>query len=213
MGRRALPLVSAFATIVVAGCGAAHTGSPQTTASSSAGPPPSPPSSSPTTTSGTAPPLQGEAASAATGDIPDNQVFLVYRNQASGYAIKYPEGWAQQGRGNKVVFRDKNNIVRILVATGPPATVAAVRRELAAQPALQVTQQPHEQTIGGAKAVKVVYRTKSTPSPVTGKRVVLTVDRYYLAHGGKNAVVDLGTPVGVDNVDAYRLMIESFRWR
>jgi hypothetical protein len=25
-------------------------------------------------------------------------------------------------------------------------------------------------------------------------------------------VVDLGTPEGVDNVDAYRLMIESFRW-
>ncbi|MDX6504068.1 MAG: hypothetical protein QOE29_1193, partial [Gaiellaceae bacterium] len=23
----------------------------------------------------------------------------------------------------------------------------------------------------------------------------------------------LGTPEGVDNVDAYRLMIESFRWR
>jgi hypothetical protein len=37
--------------------------------------------------------------------------------------------------------------------------------------------------------------------------------RYYLARGGKTAVVDLGTPVGVDNVDAYRLMIESFRWR
>jgi hypothetical protein len=48
---------------------------------------------------------------------------------------------------------------------------------------------------------------------VTGKRVRLTVDRYYLWHGGRRAVVDLGTPVGVDNVDAYRSMIESFRWR
>jgi hypothetical protein len=48
---------------------------------------------------------------------------------------------------------------------------------------------------------------------VTGKRVKLVVNRYYLAHAGKVAVLDLGTPVGVDNVDAYRLMIESFRWR
>jgi len=48
---------------------------------------------------------------------------------------------------------------------------------------------------------------------VTGKRVTLVVDRYYFAHAGKEAIVDLGTPVGVDNVDAYRLMIESFRWR
>jgi hypothetical protein len=34
-----------------------------------------------------------------------------------------------------------------------------------------------------------------------------------LASGGKRAVVDLGTPKGVDNVDAYRLMIQSFRWQ
>jgi len=26
-------------------------------------------------------------------------------------------------------------------------------------------------------------------------------------------VLDLGTPQGVDNVDAYRMMSESFRWR
>jgi hypothetical protein len=48
---------------------------------------------------------------------------------------------------------------------------------------------------------------------VTGKRVTLLVDRYQLASAGKTATVDLGTPKGVDNVDAYRMMIESFRWR
>ena len=47
---------------------------------------------------------------------------------------------------------------------------------------------------------------------MTGKRVELIVDRYELAGGGRVATVDLGTPVGVDNVDAYRMMIESFRW-
>ena len=52
-----------------------------------------------------------------------------------------------------------------------------------------------------------------SPNLVTGKRVTLTVDRYYLPHGSKQAVVDLATPVGVDNVDAYRLIVESFRWR
>jgi hypothetical protein len=47
---------------------------------------------------------------------------------------------------------------------------------------------------------------------VTGKQIVLTVDRYVIAHAGRLAIVDLGTPVGVDNVDAYRRMIESFKW-
>jgi hypothetical protein len=41
--------------------------------------------------------------------------------------------------------------------------------------------------------------------------VTLTVDRYEVVKGGRRAVVDLGTPVGVDNVDAYRMMIESLR--
>ena len=72
---------------------------------------------------------------------------------------------------------------------------------------------PRQLTIAGTPALALVYATQSAPNPVTGKRVTLVVDRYYLAHRGKLAVVDLGTPEGVDNVDAYRLMIESFRWR
>jgi len=48
---------------------------------------------------------------------------------------------------------------------------------------------------------------------VTGKRVTLIVDRYVLSHAGKLATVDLGTAKGVDNVDAYKMMIASFRWR
>ena len=67
-------------------------------------------------------------------------------------------------------------------------------------------------TISGRPAFKVVYSTESAPNPVTGKRVKLIVDRYYLWKAGRRAVVDLGTPEGVDNVDAYRLMIESYRW-
>ena len=46
-----------------------------------------------------------------------------------------------------------------------------------------------------------------------GKRVTLIVDRYYLTHGSRQAIVDLGTPQGVDNVDAYRRMIQSFTWK
>jgi hypothetical protein len=187
---------------------------------------PAPPLASATkTTAVTAPPhppapagqpgagaLRAEAASTATGDIPDNQVFLVFRDQGAGYFIKYPEGWAQSGGGSHVTFRDKNNIVRILILHRAVSTSAAAR-ELRTLKAARVTGQPQVLKIGGTQVVKAVYSTVSAPNPVTGKRVTLTVDRYYLPHGGTEAIVDLGTPVGVDNVDAYRLMIESFRWK
>jgi hypothetical protein len=164
----------------------------------------------PATTAGAPGALQAEAASAAAGDIPDNQVFLVFRNAAAGYSIKYPEGWAQRGGGKNVTFRDKNNIVRIVIGAGAAPTPAEVR---AGVKGASVGSGPQRMTVSGAPAFKIVYSTESAPNPVTGKRVTLVTDRYYLWKGGRRAVVDLGTPEGVDNVDAYRLMIESFRWR
>ncbi len=160
--------------------------------------------------------LSPDARSAATGDIPDNQNFLTFTDAQGGYSIRYPEGWAQSGAGKDVTFRDKNNVVHIVVTSGAAPTVAGVRAELAklksASPTLRA-QAPQQVTIKGKPMVKVVYTTQSAPNPVTGKRVTLVVDRYELASGGKLATVDLGTPRGVDNVDGYRMMIGSFTWR
>jgi hypothetical protein len=157
--------------------------------------------------------LQGEAGSAATGDIPDNQVFLVFRNARTGYSIKYPEGWAQKGSAGAVVFEDKNNIVRVVVSSVHRPSVTKVRHELARLRGVRLVQAPRPIALPGGHGLVAVYSTESAPNEVTGKRVTLVVDRYYLWNGGRLAVVDLGTPQGVDNVDAYRLMIESFRWR
>jgi hypothetical protein len=160
--------------------------------------------------------LSAEGQSAATGDIPDNQVFLVFHDRAAGYSIKYPEGWTQVGSGENVRFKDKNNVVHIVVVPGSQATPKSASAELtalkASSPSLKVVSVPKQVKVNGKPVVKSTYSTESAPNPVTGKRVTLVVDRYQLAANGKKATVDLGTPKGVDNVDAYRLMIESFRW-
>ncbi|HSS04405.1 MAG TPA: PsbP-related protein [Solirubrobacterales bacterium] len=129
--------------------------------------------------------LPSEAQAAATGDIPDNQVFLVYRDPAAGYSIRYPEGWARKGSGNEVSFQEKANLVHVSIHNGSAQS------------------KPGE---------KVTVRRLSAPDPVTGKRLPLTIDRYEYGKGGKVAVLELATPVGVDNVDAYRLISESFKW-
>jgi hypothetical protein len=161
--------------------------------------------------------LSAEAQSAATGDIPDNQVFLVLRNRPAGYSIKYPEGWTQIGTGKDVTFKDKNNLVHIVTGPGTSVSVPQASAELAklkrSNRSLVVTSRPKQVNVGGITMIKSGYSTRSAPNPVTGKRVTLLVDRYQLAGKGKTATVDLGTPKGVDNVDAYRLIIESFRWR
>jgi hypothetical protein len=196
-----------LATLLLAsGCGSS---SSSTTASSSSAP-----------AAGTTGPeggaaLAADAKSAATGDIPDSQNFLTLNDQHLRFAMIYPEGWTVQEGGSGVSIKDKNNLVRIALSNGPAPTSASVQAQLAAlkrsTPALTSgSVQPI--SLQSGPAVKATYTTQSAPNPVTGKQVTLMVDRYVLSHGGRVAVVELGTPVGVDNVDAYKRMIESFKW-
>jgi len=206
-------LALVVSAVIVAGCGGSKrtTASGTTTAATTAAKAATTAATSSSSAGGPGA-LQAEANSAAAGDIPDNQVFLAFSNRAAGYSMKYPEGWAQQGSGDRVTFRDKNNIVRIVVGAGAAPSHASVQADVAHLGNAQIQAGAQQMTISGKPAFKVVYSTESAPNAVTGKRVKLVVDRYYLWKGGRRAVVDLGTPEGVDNVDAYRLMIESFRW-
>ena len=125
-------------------------------------------------------------------------------------------GDISSGAAGDITFQDKNNLAHVVIRDGTAPTVAGVRADLGAlagaDPSIKA-QPPAEVSIKGSPMIKDVYEIASAPNPVTGKQVTLTVDRYVFAHNGKVAVVDLGTPKGVDNVDGYRLMIESFRWR
>jgi len=176
-------LVSALAAVslLVAGCGSGSstTASRETTSTLSGGS-----SAEGRETGGEAAPSEAQAA--ATGDIPDNQVFLLFRDPKAGYSIRYPEGWARTGSGNDVTFQEKANLVHITVHKGAPH---------------------------GKPGTKTTYSRMSAPDPVTGKRLRLVTDRYEYSNQGKVAVLDLATPEGVDNVDAYRMISESFQWQ
>jgi hypothetical protein len=199
------------ASAIAGGC--ASSSSSSSVKSDSAGASTSGGSASPSGSPGA---LSAEAQSAATGDIPDNQVFLTLHNRSGGYSMFYPEGWSQQGSGPDVTIRDKNNLVHVVIGHGGAPSLSAVTSQLTAlkrsTPTLTFTA-PQQIQLASAQAIKATYTTQSAPNPVTGKRVMLIVDRYELASNGRVAVVDLGTPRGVDNVDAYRKMIQSFTWR
>lgn len=160
--------------------------------------------------------LAADAKSAATGDIPDSQNFLTLSAKRLRVSMLYPEGWTVRETGSGVSITEKNNLVRIALSHGPAPTPASVQAQLVvlkrSTPTLTAGT-VQKITLKSGAAVKATYTTQSAPNPVTGKQVTLMVDRYVLAHAGRVAVVDLGTPVGVDNVDAYKRMIESFKWR
>ena len=213
MKAKTISLVSVLtaACLLPAGCGSG--GSSTSTAGTSPAPGESPSAEGRQANGGAVP---SEAQSAATGDIPDNQTFLVFHDPKAGYSIRYPEGWARKGSGSDVTFQEKANVIHVAVTKGTAQTPAAASVGLAelkrTDPSLKAGR-PERVTIAGAPVVKITYSRLSSPDPVTGKRLPLTIDRYEYSHGGKVAVLDLATPVGVDNVDAYRMISESFEWQ
>jgi hypothetical protein len=156
------------------------------------------------------------AESNPPGDIPDNLAFVPYSNTAGGYSFKHPEGWVQTESGATVTFTDKLNGVHVEpgTATSPP-TVASARRDdvpklSRSQPAFEL-RSVTAATVPGGTGVRIVYRRNSQPDAVTGRQYRDEVERYQLVAHGKEIVIELYGPVGADNVDAYRTMVQSLR--
>jgi hypothetical protein len=157
-----------------------------------------------------------EQQSAAAGDIPDNQVYLRFRDAPAGYSVLYPEGWTRRGAGNDITFANKSNLIHIRVGSGSMPTTATVSAEMTrlkrSDPALSFSP-PTTVNLKSGSAIKSTYRTSSKPNSVTGKTILLDVDRYALGRGGKVATIDLARAKGVDTADAYRMIINSLRWQ
>lgn len=150
-----------------------------------------------------------------SGDVPDNAVFLTYKGTSPGFSIQYVEGWQVTPKADGVVIRDKDSSETVQIVAVPPDVGAYVSSTdvpaLQVQPGFKLVKQDTVK-VGGTRYVHLVYHQASPPDSVTGKQVPQTVDRYYVPGPAGLAVVSLATPDGVDNVDAFRQMIDSFKW-
>ncbi len=147
----------------------------------------------------------------AGGDIPDTQVYLLY--QGSGFSIKYAEGWVLTRTSSGVNFQDKDNKITLTISSGGTPTTAGVTSQVGSISGARVTTAAHVLNNSAGSNVAITYQVDGAADPVTGKRPHLSVDRYELARSGKVAVLELASPIGADNVDAYRMIAESFRWQ
>jgi hypothetical protein len=151
------------------------------------------------------------------GDIPDNQAFIVFKSPA-GFSIKVPEGWARTDGPAATVFNDKYN--HISLAAGDVAAaldVAYAKSTLApeieksghAVKILKVS----EVTLKAGKAIKISFDSNSEPNAVTNKQVREENEAFFYARDGKMVTLRLSAPKGADNVDQWKLISSSFRWR
>lgn len=146
----------------------------------------------------------------ASGDIPDNVVWLTYTG--SGFSIRYPEGWVRSTTANMATFSDKDSHISVAINGGPAPTKQSVTSEIAAIAGASVTAPAQMASLPVGSAIFVTYTVDGSIDPVTGKRPRLTVERFEIAASGRLAVLELAAQVGVDNVDAYLAIAKSFTW-
>lgn len=215
-------LVVPVIVLVVTACGGATPSAPRASAVVTPGPTDiassatnGPTEASPTEASPSGSQAPDTGGVTSHGDIPDNAVFLTYHGTNPAFSIQYVEGWqvSQEPEGVAIRDKDSSETVAIVAAQADvPAYVASADLPfLQTQPGFKLVQQDTVK-VGSSRYVHLVYHLPAPPDPVTGKQVPSTVDRYYVPGPNGLAVVSLSTPAGVDNVDAFRQMIESFRW-
>lgn len=150
------------------------------------------------------------------GDIPDDLAFVPYTNATGRYSFTHPEGWSESTLGSQVTFTDKLNGVQVM--PGPDSTAPTVGQAKTRDvPALQTTEEAFELRSvtavdePGRQGVRILYRRNSAADEVTGRQYRDEVERYELVSNGREVVMELFGPVGADNVDAYRTMLQSLR--
>jgi hypothetical protein len=158
------------------------------------------------------------AESNPPGDIPDTTVYVTYQSPQGHLLIKVPEGWSRKTTPASATFT--SNLNSISVAWMPMAAPPTVRSVQATTvPALKAKalafrlQSVRAVKLAGGPAVETIYQANSPPNGVTGRQYRLVIERFELYRHGQAAVIDLSSAVGSDNVDPWRIVSESFRWK
>ena len=119
---------------------------------------------------------------------------------------------AEVVRNLSIRDKDSSEEVRLVAGTDALGYIAATDLPaLRAQAGFSFVSQDTV-AVGDRRIDHLTYHLPAPPDPVTGKQVPSTIDRFYVPGPNGIAIVTLSTPDGVDNVDAFRQMIESFRW-
>jgi hypothetical protein len=219
--RRPLGVTLSVVALIATGC---------SSGGGSASSPPSSPAVIPTTTPSTTtappttekpsvtPPSPAATESNPPGDIPDNQAFVTFSPAAGGFSVKVPEGWARSTAGVSTSFTDKLNHIQVQVTnSATPVTTQTVGSRLV--PTLQ-RQVPRfamgtvsEVSRPAGRVILVTYQGDSSPDPVTGKVVRDAFELYLFHQGSRELALTLSGPTNADNVDPWKIVSDSVRWR
>ncbi len=214
--RLGIALTAAGLLSALAACGNSGSATPVAGTTKASAPAPSTQGASSRGPGGSQAPVAAE--SNPPGDIPDTTVYVTYQSPQGHLLIKVPEGWSRKTTAASSTFT--SNLNSISVAWMPMAAAPTVHSiQATTVPALKAKtlafrlQSVRAVKLAGGPAVETIYQVNSPPNGVTGRQYRLVIERFELYRHGQAAVIDLSSAVGSDNVDPWRIVSESFRWK
>ncbi len=218
-----LGLVSGLVVLGLAACGGTPTASPATrtpipvAAAASAGGAAAPTSAAqpaPTTpvavAATVAPAAGGEGGG---GDEPN----IPYVAPSGEFHFQHPQVWGQTTQpGESIRFTGRDEFISVSIVTTALAPLDYARADVgaltAASPGYQ-GQAPVAQQVAGQDGAMVAYTWQAGPSPVTGKPVPSSANRYYIpGPGGKLAVFTYSAPTGAYDPAGADDFANAFKW-
>jgi hypothetical protein len=214
--RLGIALTAAGLLTALAACGNSGSATPVAGTTKASAPAATAPGTSSQGTGSSQAPLAAE--SNPPGDIPDTTVYVTYQSPHGHLLIKVPEGWSRKTTPASSTFTSNLNSISVAwMPMAAPPTVHSVQATTV--PALKAKtlafrlQSVRAVKLAGGPAVETIYQVNSPPNGVTGRQYRLVIERFELYRHRQGAVIDLSSAVGSDNVDPWRIVSESFRWK
>jgi len=219
-----LGLLTGLVAFGLAACGGTPTASPAPTKA------PIPPTTVPATGGGAAPAggaqpaptptvaVAGTVAPAAGGEGGGgDEPNISYAAPTGEFHFQHPQSWGQTtqpGESIRSTGRDEFISVTIVTTTQTPLDYAKADAGAltAASPGYQ-GKAPVARKIAGHDSATVAYTWQAGPSPVTGKMVPSSADRYYIpGPGGKLAVFTYSSPTATYDPAGADDFANTFVW-
>ena len=168
----------------------------------------------PTKESAGAPAKEAAGAGEAFGGDEPTVAFV---DGAGGFALQHPRSWGKATQsGEGVRFAGADEFISVTVTTtqlDPMAFAKSDAAELARTAPGYKGEQPKAYKVARQSGAMVAYTWQAGPSPVTGKPVPSSANRYYIpGPGGKLAIFTYSGPTRVYDPEGADDFANAFKW-
>ena len=152
------------------------------------------------------------------GDIPDKQAFVPFTPASKVFVVSYPEGWSQRTNGAVTTFTDKFNTITVKQSSLASAPTIASASNVEVPHLASILKQFKLVKVDSVNrrsgaVLHLSYAAVSGIDEVTGKTILLDVDRYEFYRNGVLVTITLSASKGSDNVDPWATITNSFGWK